>query len=93
MITIYSKPQCVSCEQTKKWLERNGLEYKEEQLADHPDVVEEVKASGFTAAPICVTDQGIWWAGLNLAQLKAYKAAEQYKKETAGGVDMPVSVS
>lgn len=93
MITIYSKPQCVSCEQTKKWLERNGLEYKEEQLADHPDVVEEVKASGFTAAPICVTDQGAWWAGLNLGQLKAYKAAEQYKKETAGGVDIPIGVS
>ena len=52
MITIYSKPQCVSCDQTKRWLERNGLEYKEEQLADHPDVVEEGTASGFTAAPI-----------------------------------------
>ena len=29
MITVYSKPQCVACDQTKKWLERNGLDYKE----------------------------------------------------------------
>lgn len=93
MIVIYGKPDCVACTQTKRWLERNNLEYKEEQLADHPDVVEEVKASGFTSAPVCVTDQGVWWAGMDLAKLKAYRDAEQYKKEIAGGVDAPVSVS
>ena len=93
MIKVYGKPQCMACDQTKKWLERNGLEYEEEQLADHPDIVEEVKASGYTAAPICVTDQGEWWAGLSLERLRAYKAAEQYKKDTQGGVDIPISVS
>lgn len=93
MITIYSKPQCVACTQTKNWLERNGLEYQEEQLADHPDVLEEAKAMGFASAPICVTDRGEQWAGLNPGRLKAYKAVEQYKKDAAGGVDSPVSVS
>lgn len=93
MITIYSKPQCSACTQTKKWLERNDLEYEEEQLADHPDIVEEVKASGHTAAPICITDQGSWWAGMDLGRLKAYRSVEQYKKESAGGVDKPPSVS
>ena len=93
MIIVYSKPQCVACDQTKKWLERNGLDYKEEQLADHPDIVEEVKASGHTSAPICVTDEGDWWAGLNPNKLKAYRSQEQYKKESRGGLDSAVSVS
>ena len=81
MIVVYGKPQCVACTQTKKWLERNELEYTYEELADHPDVVEEAKASGHTSAPICVTDQGVWWAGMNLDRLKGYRSVEQYKKE------------
>lgn len=93
MIVIYGKPQCVACDQTKKWLQRNGLEYREEQLADHPDIVEEVKASGYSSAPVCVTDEGEWWAGMNPGKLKAYRAAEQYKKETRGGLTAQVSVS
>ena len=93
MIVVYSKEDCSACTQTKRWLERNDLEYKEEQLADHPDVVAEAKASGYTSAPICVTDQGVWWAGMNPSKLKAYRAVEQYKKETADGLDTPVSVS
>lgn len=93
MIVVYSKPQCVACDQTKKWLSRHNLPYEEEQLADHPDIVEEVKASGYSAAPICVTDQGHWWAGMNLDKLKGYKATELYKEETRGGLDNPLSIS
>lgn len=89
-ITVYGKEQCSACDQTKKWLDRNGLEYEEELLVDHPDIVEEVKASGYTSAPICVTDEGIWWAGLNLGQLKAYRLVEEYKKSSAGGVDKDI---
>lgn len=93
MIVIYGKPNCMACDQTKKWLERNSLEFDYQQLEDHPDVVAEVKASGYTAAPICVTDQGDWWAGMNLGKLKGYRAAEQYKQETHGGLDAVLSVS
>lgn len=93
MIVVYGKPQCVACTQTKKWLERNELEYTYEELADHPGVVEEAKASGYTAAPICVTDQGDWWAGVNPDRLKGYRAAEQYKKETGGGLTGSPSIS
>lgn len=93
MIVVYSKPQCMACDQTKKWLERKGLAFEEKALADHLDVLEEAKASGIMSAPICVTDQGSAWGGMNLDKLREYEAAERYKEETQGGVDTPISVS
>lgn len=93
MIVVYSKPQCMACDQTKKWLERKGLAFEEKALADNLDVLEEAKASGIMSAPICVTDQGKVWGGMNLDKLREYEAAERYKEETQGGVDSPISVS
>lgn len=93
MIVVYSKPQCMACDQTKKWLGRKGLAFEEKALADHLDVLEEAKASGIMSAPICVTDQGKVWGGMSLDKLREYEADEQYKKEVEGGVDIPISVS
>lgn len=93
MLKLYTKPDCSACTQTKKWLEREKLDFEILQIEDHLDVLEEAKASGAMGAPICVTDQGIWWAGLNLGQLKAYRLVEEYKKSSAGGVDKVPSVS
>lgn len=87
MLTIYTQPDCRACDATKNWLKKRDLDFEALDLADHPGVLEEAKASGALAAPICVTDQGEWWAGLNPGKLKAYKLVEDYKKSSAGGVD------
>lgn len=93
MIVVYSKTHCVQCDATKRFLKKHNLPFEERQLADHPDVVEEAKASGILNAPICVTDEGIVWGGMNPDRLKQYRETEEYKKESRGGLDAMLSVS
>lgn len=59
-VNVWTLPNCVQCMQTKKVLKREGIDFQELNLAEHPDKVEEFKALGLTAAPIVETDTKKW---------------------------------
>ena len=69
-IIIWTSPNCVQCEMTKKTMTKLGIEYKELTLQEHPLVVETFKAQGFTSAPIVTTDTKIW-SGFRLDKIKS----------------------
>ena len=55
-VTVYSKPNCVQCTQTKKKFDQLNIRYTEESVLDH---LEEFKKRGHLAAPVViVTDDG-----------------------------------
>ena len=55
-VTVYSKPNCVQCTQTKKKFDQLSIRYTEESVLDH---LEEFKQRGHLAAPVVtVTDDG-----------------------------------
>jgi glutaredoxin-like protein NrdH len=54
--------------QTKKVFDREGIEYTEVDLTQHPDKLDEFKAQGFTAAPIVTTDIKTW-SGFKLPKI------------------------
>ena len=55
-VTVYTKPQCGQCVQTKKRLEKLDIPFTEESVLDH---LEEFKQRGHLAAPVViVTDDG-----------------------------------
>lgn len=60
MITVYSKPACVQCEQTKKLLTKNGLEFETVDITEDVDAYNKVVEMGFMAAPVVVTDDDAW---------------------------------
>lgn len=60
MITVYSKPACVQCEQTKKLLTKNGLEFETIDITQDAEAYEKVVAMGFLAAPVVVTENDSW---------------------------------
>jgi glutaredoxin-like protein NrdH len=64
MITVYTKPSCVQCEQTKKLLAKNGLEFNVIDITEDASAYDKVIAMGFQAAPVVVTDDDSW-AGFN----------------------------
>ena len=51
-ITIWSKPACVACHGTKRYLDKRGISYEEKQLLDDVEKFEEFRAAGFASAPI-----------------------------------------
>lgn len=63
-------PTCVQCNQTKKVLEREGIEYSEVDLREHPELVEKFKEMGHQSAPIVTTDTKIW-SGFRLDKIKS----------------------
>lgn len=73
-VTVYTNPNCVQCEQTKKYLDKEGIEYTVENLQsdeNYEKLVEFVN-QGFKAAPIVVTDTETW-SGFKLDKLKEIK--------------------
>lgn len=73
IITVYSRPNCVQCDATKRWLNKNERPYTEKPLDQHPEILEEAKAAGYTAAPVVILElhgQRIVWGGFQITKLK-----------------------
>lgn len=60
MITVYTKPACVQCEQTKKLLTKNGLEFDTVDITEDVDAYNKVVEMGFMSAPVVITDDDAW---------------------------------
>lgn len=73
MTTVYTKPACVQCEQTKKMLDRNGIKYTTIDITEDQAAYEKIVAMGFKAAPVVITDSDAW-AGFQPAKINAIAA-------------------
>lgn len=69
MVTVYTKPQCPQCDQTKKYLDKNGVEYSTVDLTQDADAMKKVVDLGFASAPVVITDND-QWAGFKFDRLK-----------------------
>jgi len=67
-ITVYTKPACVQCEQTKKLLTKNGLEFTTVDITVDTRAYDMIVDMGFKAAPVVVTENDAW-AGFNPAKI------------------------
>lgn len=67
-VTVYTNPNCVACDQTKRYLDRVGIPYEVVDLATNPEAAEMVIAKGHKQAPVVITDKNEW-SGFKLAQL------------------------
>lgn len=73
MVTVYSLPSCVQCDTTKRFLNKNGIEYTEVNLAEDAQAYEKIKTMGYTQAPVVeVGDES--WSGFRLDFLNKLSA-------------------
>lgn len=70
MITVYSNPNCVQCEQTKRYLSLNGIEFESKMIQDSPEVMPLIEEKGYKSAPVVVTPTDSW-SGFRLEKLAA----------------------
>jgi glutaredoxin-like protein NrdH len=73
-VIVYTNPNCVQCEQTKKFLDKEGIEYTVENLQsdDNYEKLVDFVNRGFKSAPIVVTDTETW-SGFKPDKLGAIK--------------------
>ena len=60
MITVYSKPACVQCEQTKKLLTKNGLEFETIDITQDEEAYNKVVEMGFMSVPVVIAGEDSW---------------------------------
>lgn len=73
MTTVYTKPSCVQCDMTKRYLDKSGVQYETVDITQNPEALDMILGMGFSSAPVVVSDQGSW-AGFQpekLSQLAA----------------------
>ncbi|EFR31064.1 glutaredoxin-like protein NrdH [Eremococcus coleocola] len=56
MVTVYSKPNCMQCNFTKKYLDDKGISYKSVDIFEDASALEHVQALGFQSVPVVEAD-------------------------------------
>lgn len=60
MITLYSKPACPGCRMTKRFFEKNGIQFVERDVTVEPDALAHVRALGYSQMPVVETATESW---------------------------------
>ena len=70
MVTVYSKPNCMQCDFTKRQLSAKGVEYTEVDVTapENAELLEQLKLHGYSSMPIVTKttfeDKENTWCGL-----------------------------
>lgn len=59
-VTVYTLPNCVQCENTKRVLTKNSVEFATVDLSEDEAAYEMVKSLGYQAAPIVIAGDDHW---------------------------------
>ena len=68
-VTIYTTPDCVQCDSTKRMLQRNNIEFESVDLHSDPMALEFVRGLGYTQAPVVVVGDR-HWSGFRMEKIK-----------------------
>jgi glutaredoxin-like protein NrdH len=60
MTTVYTKPACVQCDMTKRYMDKNGIPYDTVDITQDPDALDMILGMGFSSAPVVISDRGSW---------------------------------
>ena len=69
-VTVYTNPNCVQCDMTKRQFDKLGIDYTVVDLSKNPKKAAEFKELGYLAAPIVTTDIKAW-SGFKLSKIRS----------------------
>jgi len=73
MTTVYTKPNCVQCDATKRMMDKLGVYYETVDIVDNPAELDKLIEMGYKAAPVVVTENDSW-SGFNPDKITALAA-------------------
>lgn len=68
-VTLYKTPNCQQCKATARMFEKKGIIFDEINLEQHPELLEQFKSIGHTAAPIVVAGNKSW-SGFRIGRIE-----------------------
>jgi glutaredoxin-like protein NrdH len=69
-VTVYTKPACVQCDSTKRFLTKNNIEFNTIDITEDVEAYNKIVGMGFQSAPVVITDNDAW-AGFKPDKLNA----------------------
>jgi glutaredoxin-like protein NrdH len=69
-VVVYSNPNCVQCEQTKRFLTLKGIEFEAKMIQDSPEIMPLIQEKGYASAPVVVAGEDSW-SGFKLDKLNS----------------------
>lgn len=69
-VTVYTNPNCVQCDQTKRYLDKKNIAYTAVDLSQDKEALDMVLELGFKSVPVVITDHDKW-SGFRLEKLNA----------------------
>lgn len=60
MTIVYTKPSCVQCDMTKRYMDKNGISYDTVDITQDSEALEMILSMGFSSAPVVISDKGSW---------------------------------
>lgn len=74
-VTVYSKPQCMQCDFTKKFLDENHIAYTSVDVTADDNAREHVANLGFQSLPVVEASGFTPWFGFRPDQLEKLVSA------------------
>ena len=62
MTVVYTKPSCVQCDMTKRYMDKIGVEYTTVDITQDQEALDLILGMGFQAAPVVISGN-MSWAG------------------------------
>ena len=85
-ITVYTKPQCVQCDATKRTLAAAGWAYDAIDVTEDESARERVMALGYLQAPVVVAGED-HWSGYRPDKIKALASGRSSGRGGQLGLD------
>ena len=72
MIKVYSKPDCIQCKMTKKFLMEHDIPFEEIDVLEDESALELIKQHGFFSLPVVTTNDSFdfAWCGFRIDRLE-----------------------
>ena len=67
-VIVYSNPNCVACEQTKRFLTVKGVVFESKMISESPEIFPLIEEKGYASAPVVVAGEDSW-SGFRLEKL------------------------
>ena len=71
-VTVYTLPDCIQCEMTKKYLDKNKIEYSTVNINEDKEASEKVSELGYKQAPVVVYNN-FHWSGFRPDKITALR--------------------
>lgn len=71
-VIVYTLPDCIQCEMTKKYLDRNNVQYSTVDMSEDKEASENISKLGYKQAPVVVYNN-FHWSGFRPDKITALR--------------------